>query len=325
MAVSAQDVKALREATGAGMMDCKRALQENGGDFDKAASWLREKGMASAAKRANRAASEGVVRAKVVEDGRLAGMLELNCETDFVARGDEFQALAQGILEQIVAQAPTRVSAEHAGGGRALLDLPYVHDTSKTVAEAVTALSGKTGEKMDVRRFVRFELPADAKGVICSYVHMGGKVGVLAELHVDNEAALSHQEFVSLGRDICLQICSAAPRWVTSEQVAKEAIDEEMRIYKAQAGETGKPENICQKIAEGKLRKWFEEVCLVQQVFVKDNEKNITQLMTEVGKTVGAKITVTRFARFERGEGVEKAETDLADEVAKAIADAGGN
>jgi len=327
MAVTAQDVKALREATGAGMMDCKRALQENDGDFDKAVGWLREKGMASAAKRADRAAAEGAVMAKVLDDARTAGMLELNCETDFVARGDEFQTLAEGLLDQVIAEAPDYVSSEEApagASGKFLVDLPYIHEASKTVADVVTALSGKTGEKMEVRRFVRFEIPADAKGMLFSYVHMGGKIGVLAEIHVDNDAALKDPAFDALGRDLSLQICSASPRWVSSDQVAQSAIDEEMRIYKAQAAETGKPENICEKIAQGKLRKWYEEVCLVQQTFVKDNEKTITQLLEETGKALGAMISIARFARFERGEGIEKAQADLADDVAKAIADAEG-
>ncbi len=212
-------MKALRDATGAGMMDCKKALNENGGDFEKAVAWLREKGMASAAKRQDRSASEGAVTSYVHMGGKVGVLAEINCETDFVARGEEFQTLC---------------------------------------------------------------------------------------------------------KDICLQICSAAPKWVRREEVPQDAIDAETAIYKAQAAETGKPEAVCQKIAEGKLNKWFQDVCLLEQPFVKDPDKTIEQLVKELSGKVGEKMDVRRFARFERGEGIEKKVSNLAEEVAAQLAEVEG-
>ncbi len=303
MAISASDVKALRDATGAGMMDCKKALNETKGDFDEAVAWLREKGMAAAAKRADRAASEGAVAAQISDDGNMGVMVEINCETDFVARGEIFVGLVENICRQLFQDKPSDVPA--------LLAKPYIEEPSKTVEETVKELSGKTGEKIDIRRFVIYELQGE--GLLSIYVHMGGKVGVLLEVG----CSVSSEAVLTVCKDLCLQICSAAPKWVRKEDVSEAAREAELAIYRRQAAETGKPENICQKIAEGKLNKWYQEVCLLEQAFVKDPDKSIAERIKEAG----VELDVRRFARFERGEGIEKQESNLAEEVAQAMAD----
>lgn len=317
MAITAQDVKSLREATGAGMMDCKKALQENEGDWDKAVAWLREKGMASAAKRADRAAAEGAVSALLTDDGKMGVLVEVNCETDFVARGEEFQGLVKAACDQVMKSAP-----QDEGTGDDIAEQPYILDGSKTLGVAITELSGKTGEKITMRRFVRYQV--EGTGLVTSYIHMGGSHGVLIELNFQNDATAGNEAFTALCKDLCFQICSANPMWVKRDEVPASAAQAEMEIYKKQAAETGKPENICEKIAEGKLNKWYAEVCLVEQEFVKDKDKKIKDLLQEVSKAAGDTVEVVRFTRYERGEGVEKKESNLAEEVAQAIAESEG-
>jgi elongation factor Ts len=217
MSISAESVKALRESTGAGMMDCKKALSETAGDFDKAVTWLRERGMAKAAKRSGKVAAEGAVTSYIHMGGKIGVLVEINCETDFVARGDDFQNLC---------------------------------------------------------------------------------------------------------KDVCLQICSASPRWVSQDEVPADAIEAEKAIYVAEAAETGKPANVCEKIAEGKLKKWFSEVCLLDQPFVKDSDKTMSALLVDLSGKVGEKISVRRFVRFQLGEGIEKVQSNFAEEVAAELAKA---
>jgi len=217
MEINAKEVKTLRDATGAGMMDCKKALKEVGGDYDKAVTWLRERGIAKAAKRAGRVAAEGAVTSYIHMGGKIGVLVEVNCETDFVARGEDFQQLV---------------------------------------------------------------------------------------------------------KDVCLQICSASPRWVSRDEVPQAVLDAEIKVYAAQVAETGKPAQVCQKIAEGKLAKWYTEVCLLDQPFVKDDKKTIQTLINDLGGKCGEKITLRRFARFQLGEGIEKKESNFAEEVAAELAKA---
>ncbi len=317
MEITAAQVKELRDATGVGMMDCKRALIENGADFDKAVMWLREKGMAKAAKRADKVASEGAVVSCISDDGRSGAVAEVNCETDFVARGDEFRAFAAGVCAQALFAGDGCDSAE------ALLGLPTAADASRTLRDTVSELTGKCGEKLSVRRFARFALAEGDTGVVATYIHMNGKIGVLAEIGCEKAEGLQSAAFSAFTNDLCLQICAAAPRWITPEEISQSETDSEMALYVKQALETGKPEAVCKKIAEGKLSKWHSETCLLDQPFVKDDKQTIKGLIKALAGDCGA-VSVRRFVRFQLGEGIEKPVSDLAAEVAAELAKAEG-
>jgi elongation factor Ts len=317
MEITAAQVKELRDATGAGMMDCKRALAENGADFDKAVMWLREKGMAKAAKRADKVASEGAVVSCISDDGRSGAVAEVNCETDFVARGEAFRGFAADVCAQALA----------AGGGvdstEGLLDLPTVNDASRTLRDTVSELTGKCGEKLSVRRFARFALADGDTGAVATYIHMGGKIGVLAEITCEKAEGLQGAAFRAFANDLCLQICAAAPRWITPDEIPQSETDSEMALYVKQALETGKPEAVCKKIAEGKLSKWHSDVCLLDQPFVKDDKQTVKGLIKALAGDCGA-VVIRRFARFQLGEGIEKQVSNLAEEVAAELAKAEG-
>jgi elongation factor Ts len=277
MGISAAEVKELRERTGAGMMECKRALEESGGDMEAAIDLLRSRGAAKAAKRAGRETTEGTV-SSIVEDG-VGALVELNCETDFVARTDNFQALARQLAEHV---------ARHASGvdgvspGEALLEQPFMGGAT-TVGETVTAVSANTGEKIVIRRVARFD---PSGGELGSYVHMTGKIGVLVELTgaVDGSAA----------RDVAMHIAAARPLAVTSAEIPSDVVQRERAVYLEQVRQEGKPEHIQEKIVEGKLRKFYQEQTLMEQAFVKDPDRTVAEVLG------GA--TVRRFARFELGE-----------------------
>ncbi len=277
MGISAADVKALRERTGAGMMDCKKALQETGGDLESAIDLLRSRGAAKAAKRAGRETAEGAV-ASYVEDG-IASLVELNCETDFVARTDDFQAATRDLARHV---------ALHGGGidgevgGEAVLSQRFMGgDTS--VGDTITAVSAKTGENVVVRRAARFE---SAGGPLSSYVHMTGKIGVLVEL--------AGAADVDVARDVAMHIAAARPLAVTSADIPAEVVERERAVYLEQVRQEGKPEHIQEKIVEGKLRKFYQEQTLMEQAFVRDPDRTVSQMLG------GA--TVKRFVRFELGE-----------------------
>ena len=317
MEITAAQVKELRDATGAGMMDCKRALAENGADFDKAVMWLREKGMAKAAKRADKVASEGAVVSCIADDGRSGAVAEVNCETDFVARGGEFRAFAAGVCAQALAAGAGCATTD------ALLDAPVAADPSRTLRDTVSELTGKCGEKVSVRRFTRFALAEGETGMIATYIHMNGKIGVLAEILCEKAEGLKGAAFREFSNDLCLQICAAAPRWINPSEIPQSETDSEMALYVKQALETGKPEAVCKKIAEGKMSKWHSEVCLLEQSFVKDDKQTIKGLVKGLAAECGA-VEIRRFARFQLGEGIEKPVSDLAAEVAAELAKAEG-
>ncbi len=317
MEITAAQVKELRDATGAGMMDCKRALAENGADFDKAVMWLREKGMAKAAKRADKVASEGAVVSCIGDDGRSGAVAEVNCETDFVARGEAFRGFAADVCAQALASGAGIDSAE------ALLDQPFVKDASRTLRDTVSELTGKCGEKVSVRRFTRFALADGDTGTVATYIHMNGKIGVLAEIGCEKAEGLKSAAFREFSNDLCLQICAAAPRWITADEIPQSETDTEMSLYVKQALETGKPEAVCKKIAEGKLSKWHSDVCLVDQPFVKDDKQTVKGLIKALAGECGA-VVIRRFARFQLGEGIEKQVSNLAEEVAAELAKAEG-
>ncbi|MBI5420310.1 MAG: elongation factor Ts [Deltaproteobacteria bacterium] len=303
MQITSEMVRELREKTGAGMMDCKKALTESGGAMEQAIDYLRKKGLAAAAKKAGRIASEGVVAAHV--DGAAGALVEVNCETDFVAKTEDFQAFVREVAALVHAKAPRDVEAA--------LALPA---GGATLDEKLTERVAKIGEKISFRRFVRYAPPAGTKGVVVPYIHAGGKIGVLVELH---GAGADAPEFAALGKDLAMQVAAANPSYISRENVPPEAIAREKAIYREQALAAGKPEKILDKIAEGKLEKFYGDFCLVEQAFIKDPDRKVKELLKAMAAKVGAEVRVADFARFQVGEGMEKRSDDLAAEVARQL------
>ncbi|WP_373898469.1 translation elongation factor Ts [Haloimpatiens sp. FM7315] len=300
--ISAKQVKELREVTGAGMMDCKKALTETNGDMEKAVEFLREKGLAAAAKKAGRVAAEGLVKTYISEDGKSAAMVEVNCETDFVAANEEFIAFVDGLAKQIAKSNVATVEE--------LLEQKYVLDESITVKERLTALIAKIGENMSIRRFKKMQVE---KGMIESYIHGGGRIGVLVELGCEKDADVLHQ----VGKDLAMQVAAINPLFLNRDQVNNDTLEKEKEIYRVQALNEGKPEKIVDKMVNGRISKYYKENCLIEQVWVKNADYTITKYVQEKAKEIGAEITVNEFARFEKGEGIEKREEDFAEEVKK--------
>jgi len=299
--ITAQSVKELREKTGAGMMDCKKALTEANGDMEKAIEILREKGLAAAAKKAGRIAAEGLVKTYVSEDGKTAGIIELNCETDFVAANEEFVAVADRIAE--IASKTSATTVEELANEK--------YDDNSTIQETLTALIAKLGENMTLRRFEKFSVE---KGLVESYIHGGGRIGVVVELASDSDNTAVLKE---VAKDLCMQVAAANPLFLSENDVDQTTLEKEKEIYRVQALNEGKPENIVEKMVNGRIQKYFKEVCLLNQAWVKDGDKSISKYLQEKSKEIGSPITVNRFVRFERGEGIEKAEDNFAEEVAK--------
>ena len=301
-AVTSAMVKELRERTNAGMMDCKKALVNSDGDMDKAIDWLREKGLAQAAKKASRVAAEGVVTQYVTPCGCTGVIVEVNCETDFVAKTDNFMNFANNVAKHIAMANPANLDE--------LLAQKFVDDESKTIADLISEATVAIGEKISVRRFARYE----TEGVVSTYIHMGGKVGVMVEVATDAKDNEAVKEFA---HDLALQIAAAKPEAVRREEVDATKLEKEKEIQRAKALEAGKPEKIVDRIVEGQIEKYYKEVCLLDQQFVKDGDKTIKGLMAEVAKAAGCTLDIVRFARFERGEGIEKRQDNLAEEIAK--------
>ena len=291
--ISAQMVKDLREKTGAGMMDCKKVLTEADGDMEKAIELLREKGIAKAAKKSDRIAAEGLVVAYVTENGKVGAAVEVNSETDFVAQNDEFKSFVQIVAKQVAEKNPKDVDD--------LLAQESIEVVGKTVSEVLIDKIAKIGEKLSVRRFVRFET---TDGLIEKYIHGDGKIAVLVNMkNADNV----------LAKDVCMQIAAAKPEYLNRESVPQERLDKEMEILKVQAMNEGKPEAIAEKIVAGRIGKFYSEICLTEQPFVKDPDVKVMDLL----KSKGAEIV--EFARIEKGEGIEKKEENFAEEVMKQI------
>ena len=299
-AVTSAMVKELRERTSAGMMDCKKALVESDGDMEKAIEWMREKGLSQAAKKASRIAAEGVVAQYISEDGTVGVIVEVNCETDFVAKTDNFVNFCNNVAKRIAKANPADVDT--------LLTQAFVDDASKTMSDLVSEATVAIGEKISIRRFARYE----TTGVVSTYIHMGGKVGVLVEVSTDKQ----DDEIKVFAHDLALQIAAAKPEAVRREEVDAAKLEKEKEILRAQAINEGKPEKIVDRMVEGRIEKYYKEVCLLEQPFVKDGDKSIKGLMAEVAKATGANLDVVRFARFERGEGIEKRQDNFAEEIA---------
>ena len=293
MEITASLVKELRERTGAGMMDCKKALVECGGDMDKAIDFLREKGLAAAAKKAGRIAAEGMVDAYVAEDG--AGVvIEVNCETDFVANTDRFKALCRDFAKHVAAKAPADVEE--------MLAQPFFADETKTVNDMIGEATASIGEKISVRRFARF---APSAGMVDTYIHMGGRIGVMVEI----ACAEVNDEIKTMSHDLVMHIAAANPQFVRREEVPTENLEKEREVLTQQAINEGKPAKIVERMVEGRIEKYYKEVCLVEQPFVKDPDISIKKMLN-------GKCDVVRFVRFERGEGIEKRKDDLAADIA---------
>ena len=290
--VTASLVKELREKTGAGMMDCKKVLTETDGDMEKAAELLRERGIAKAAKKSSRIAAEGLVVAYVSDDKKTGTVVEVNAETDFVAKNEEFKTFANDVAEQVVKENPANVEE--------LLSQKWIKDTSKTVSEVLTDKIATIGENMSIRRFVRFT----SNGLVEKYIHGEGKIGVLVSMEGGNE---------EVAKDICMQIAAARPEYLDRNAVPQERVAKEMEILKAQAMNEGKPAEIAEKMVQGRLGKFYGEICLVDQPFVKDPNIKVSELLSSKNAKV------IEFARIERGEGIEKKEENFAEEVAKQI------
>ncbi len=301
MAITASMVKELREITGAGMMDCKKALNETNGNMDEAVEFLRKNGEAKAVKKAGRIAAEGIVMADVVDD-KAAAIVEVNSETDFVAKNDEFKDFVANVVKQALATSSADMDA--------FLAETWVADASQTVKDALVAKIARIGENLNIRRFEKLE----SDGCIVSYIHGGGRIGVL----VDADTDVVNDEVKKCLRNVAMQIAAMTPKYVSREEVSQEYLDKEKEILLAQAKQENpnKPENIIEKMIIGRLNKELKEVCLLDQVYVQDGDLTVGKYVEKVAKENGANLSIKRFIRFETGEGIEKKKEDFAAEVA---------
>ena len=306
MAITAAQVKELREATGVGMMECKKALTECDGNMEKAMEWLRKKGIASAEKKAGRVAAEGVVESYIHMGGRIGVLIEVNCETDFVANGEPFGNFVKGVAAVVAKENPADVDA--------LMGCPWVTGNG-TVKDAKDELFLALRENMSIRRFARI-----ADGFSVPYVHMKGKIGVIVNLTVEGCDA------TEIGKDIAMQIAALNPRFWDKSQVTQDVLDEEKEVLLGQMANdpkmAGKPEQVKEKIVMGKLNKFYAENCLLQQAFVKDGDVSVEQYMNNAAKALGGKVSFNTAVRFEKGEGIEKKQENFAAEIASMV---GGN
>lgn len=292
MEVTASQVMELRKKTGAGMMECKKVLTEAEGDEAKAIELLQERGILKAAKKSGRIAAEGIVAAYVSEDKKLGALVEVNSETDFVSQNEEFKSFVADVVKQVALNNPKDVEE--------LLAQKSIVETDKTVQDVLTNKIAKIGENLTIRRFARYE----TAGLIESYIHGEGKIGVLVEMETEDTV---------LAKDVCMQIAAAKPEFIDESDVPADRLEKEKEILKAQVINEGRPENIAEKIVAGRLGKFYGEICLLDQEFVKDSSKKIKELLNE------KKAKINAFARFEKGEGIEKVEENFAEEVAKQL------
>jgi len=307
MTITASMVKELREKSGAGMMDCKNALKENAGDLEASMDWLRTKGITKAEKKSGRVAAEGLVG--ILSDGNKAAVVEVNSETDFVARNEQFQSIVRGVAASAIG---TDGSLEAVASAAISVDGA---DTGKSVSETITEAIGTIGENMNLRRIAVMSVP---EGVVASYVHNAisdglGKIGVLVALESSGKAEV----LTAIGRQIAMHIAALNPLAATQDDIPQDVADRERAIFSEQARESGKPENIVEKMVEGRMRKFYQESVLLSQTFVVDGENTVEQALKNVEGDAGAAITLRGFTRFALGDGIEKEESDFAAEVAE--------
>jgi elongation factor Ts len=301
MAITASMVKELREITGAGMMDCKKALNETNGNMDEAVEFLRKNGEAKAVKKAGRIAAEGIVMVDVVDDKK-AAIVEVNSETDFVAKNDEFKEFVGNVVKQALATSSEDMDA--------FMAETWVADDSQTVKDALVAKIARIGENLNIRRFEKME----SDGCIVSYIHGGGRIGVLVDADIDS----ANDEVKKCLRNVAMQIAAMYPKYVSRDEVSQDYLDKEKEILLAQAKQENpdKPDNIIEKMIVGRLNKELKEVCLLDQVYVQDSDLTVGKYVEKVAKENGVNLSIRKFIRFETGEGIEKKKEDFAAEVA---------
>ncbi|MEM6399854.1 MAG: translation elongation factor Ts [Cyanobacteria bacterium P01_D01_bin.116] len=304
--ISAKLVQELRKKTGAGMMDCKKALKETEGDIEKGIEWLRQKGIAGATKKSDRIAAEGLIDTYIEPNGQVGVLIEVNCQTDFVGRNEAFKALVQNLAKQ----ATTADSVE------ALLSKPYEESKDKTVEQFITETIAQLGENIKVRRFENFSA-SEKKGVVESYIHTGGRVGVLVELQCGSEAAAGKEEVKTLARNVAMQV-AACPNveYVNVDEIPAEMVQKEKDIEMGRDDLAKKPDNIKEKIVQGRIDKRLKEITLVDQPYIRDQSTSIEELVKQTGSQTGEEISISRFTRYILGEGIDKKEEDFASEVA---------
>lgn len=303
MAFTAKDVQALREKTGCGMMDCKKALVASDGDMEKAIDFLREKGLAAAAKKSGRIAAEGAVLAYTDEAAQVSVIVEVNAETDFVAKNQEFQDFVLEVAKTVTAGNPANVEA--------LAEMKMA-GSDLTVAQALQEKILTIGENIKIRRFARYE------GVVASYIHGGGRIGVMVKFDTSADIA-ANEQFKLAAKDVAMQVAAANPLYLDRDSVPADVLEHEKKILTEQVMNEGKPANIAEKIVNGKIGKYYKENCLVDQQFVKDGDLTVAQYVANTGKELGGDIKIAAFVRFEKGEGLEKKEDNFADEVASMV------
>ena len=305
MAISAKDVKELRDITGAGMMDCKKALTETDGDKEKAVDWLRENGLAKAAKKASRIAAEGIVKTVVSDDSKKAAIVEVNSETDFVAKNEKFQNYVESVAKQVLANDVADMDAFMASNAE---------DGSQTIEAELANMTATIGEKLSIRRFEK----VSTDGLVVSYIHAGGKIGVLVEADTDGNSDAVKEAL----RNVAMQVAAMNPKYTTQDEVDADYLEKEKEILTQEAKNdpknAGKPDNIIEKMIVGRLNKEMKEICLVDQVYVKaeDGKQSVAKYIESVAKAEGVSLSIKRFIRFETGEGLEKKNEDFAAEVA---------
>lgn len=296
--ITASMVAELRAKTGAGMMDCKKALNETGGNIEEAVDFLRKKGLSAAAKKSDRVAAEGLIA--VAGEGQVGAIAEVNSETDFVAKNDAFMAFTAGVAQTVLNVNPADVEALKAA------DFP---GSGRNVAEELTHQISTIGENMNIRRFARLEA---ASGAVASYVHAGGKIGVLVQL----DSASDSDAVATTARQIAMHIAAANPQYLSRDEVPADVVAKEKEIMKVKAIESGKPENIVDKIVDGQINKFYGEICLLEQVYVIDTDMKVAKVVEKLAKDIGADVTLSGYVRYQLGEGIEKKKDDFAAEVA---------
>jgi elongation factor Ts len=305
--ITAKMVQELRRQTGAGMMDCKKALGETEGDLTKASEWLRQKGMVAAGKKSDRVTAEGLVDNYIQADGKTGVLIEVNCQTDFVARNDAFKDLVQSLAHQAI----TADSVD------ALLAQPYAADNSIKVSEAIVQSIAKIGENLNVRRLANYQVAAGTAGAVDCYIHTGGRVGVLLELGCASAKVADSDDFKALARNLAMQV-AACPNveYIEVSEIPEAIASKEKEIEMGRDDISNKPDNIKEKIVQGRIDKRLKEMTLVDQPYIKDQNISVTELIGQTTKQLGEAVTVRRFTRFILGEGIEKVESNFADEVA---------
>jgi elongation factor Ts len=309
--ISAQLVKQLRDMTGAGMMECKKALQKADGDLQRAVEILRESGIAGATKKASRSTKQGIISSHITPDGKLGVLVEVNCESDFVARTEDFQTLVSDIAAHIATARPKYVRAEEVTEAEranfkeheALYEQKFAGEQGGTIGELVKSKIAKLGENINVSRFALYQVTGN--GVVGSYIHTGGQIGVLLEVETGSPSIGSQEEFKTLIRDLAMQVAAASPQYVNKDKVPADVLEKERSIQRARALGEGKPEKMVDKIAEGRMSKFYEEVCLLEQPFIRENTISVADLIKTAGSKLGGTIEVTRFIRFKVGDAAD--------------------